>query len=113
MAAGREVLADPSRRAVVHCHMGINRAPSMAFAILLADGWEPVAELDAIRAARPIAKVLYADDTIRWWLRRQGASSAEIVEGVETVAQWHADNPLDEAFAIHRIRIGGRTTEGN
>ena len=34
-----EDLALRGGRVVVHCHMGINRGPSMAFAILLSQGW--------------------------------------------------------------------------
>lgn len=112
VAAVRKVFADPDRRVVVHCHMGINRAPSMAFAILLAQGWDPVEALDAIRTARPIAAVLYATDAISWWLRRQGASPDEIRAGVALVEQWHLDNPHDTYAAISRIRLGERFLGG-
>ena len=37
---------------LTHCHMGINRGPSLGFAILLHQGWDPVDALTAIRAAR-------------------------------------------------------------
>lgn len=39
-------------RVLVHCHMGINRSPSVAFAVLLTLGWQPVDAIAAIRAAR-------------------------------------------------------------
>jgi hypothetical protein len=51
---------------LAHCHMGINRGPSMGFAILLALGWDAREALDAIHAARPIAFVAYAEDALRW-----------------------------------------------
>ena len=35
---------------LTHCHMGINRGPSLGFAVLLAQGWDPVEALDRIRA---------------------------------------------------------------
>ena len=38
-------LEDPDAQVLAHCHMGINRGPSMAYAILLATGMEPVAAL--------------------------------------------------------------------
>ena len=43
---------------LVHCHMGVARGPSAAFAILLARGWH---ELDALRAgtASPDAVPIY------------------------------------------------------
>ena len=44
-------LQNPDSKVVVHCHMGINRGPSMAFAILLALGWKPIDALNAIRHA--------------------------------------------------------------
>jgi hypothetical protein len=37
-----EALADPDAQVLAHCHMGINRGPSMAFAILLGTGMEPL-----------------------------------------------------------------------
>ena len=110
IAAG--VLADPDRRLVVHCHMGINRAPSLTFATLLSLGWDPIGALDTIRATRPIAKVLYADDAISWWLRRNGASSTEVATGIAAVNQWHFDNPFHPGEAITRIRSGGFTSQG-
>ncbi|MGP6204248.1 protein-tyrosine phosphatase family protein [Microbacterium sp. F2] len=36
-----------------HCHMGINRGPSMGFAILLTLGWDPIEALGLIRRERP------------------------------------------------------------
>ena len=51
---------------LAHCHMGINRGPSMGFAVLLALGWDAVEALDAIHAARPIAFLAYAEDALRW-----------------------------------------------
>lgn len=112
-AAGLAALARSDGRLVVHCHMGINRGPSIGFAILLALGWDPLEALDAIRAARPIAKVLYAGDAISWWLRRNGASPTEVSAGVASVNQWHHDNPLDLGWVISRIRFGGPLPGGN
>jgi len=57
-------------RVLVHCHLGVNRGPSLAFAVMLTLGWDPVEALDAIRAARPVATVLHAVDATRWWHRR-------------------------------------------
>ena len=113
IAVGLDVLADPERTLLVHCHMGINRAPSMVFAILLASGWDPIEALEAIRAARPIANILYSDSAISWWLRSQGASPTEVEAGVKAVRQWHRDNPIDVGFAISRIRLGGTNPGGN
>jgi len=112
IGAALDALEDPDRTVLVHCHMGINRAPSMVFAILLALGWEAVDALAAIRSARPIANILYAEDAISWWLRDQGASAEEVAAGVTTVRRWHADNPIDTYAHISRIRLGGSTNGG-
>ena len=113
IAVGLDVLEDPERTLLVHCHKGINRAPSMVFAILLASGWDPIEALEAIRAARPIANILYSDSAISWWLRSQGASPTEVKTGVKAVRQWHRNNPIDVGFAISRIRLGGTNPGGN
>lgn len=63
------VLARPGTAVLAHCHMGVNRGPSMAFAILLGLGSEPVEALEAIRAARPVAAIAYSLDAVDWWGR--------------------------------------------
>src|SRR5450631_1673904 len=68
-----EALEDPDAQVLAHCHMGINRGPSMAFAILLALGLEPVAALTVIRQARPIAAIAYDGDALDWWHRTVNA----------------------------------------
>ena len=35
-------LDDPSAKLLTHCHMGINRGPSVGYAVLLGLGWDPV-----------------------------------------------------------------------
>jgi dual specificity phosphatase 3 len=59
-----EALIEPDTVVLVHCHMGINRGPSMAYRILLELGWDPIEALDAIRKARPIADIAYAGDAL-------------------------------------------------
>jgi dual specificity phosphatase 3 len=48
---------DPDAIVLTHCHAGINRGPSLGFAVLLALDWDPVEAISAIRAARPQANV--------------------------------------------------------
>jgi 8-oxo-dGTP pyrophosphatase MutT (NUDIX family) len=64
-----KALADPAQ-VLAHCHMGIARGPSMALAILLAQGMDADDALAAIRRARPVAEINYARDAIAWWQRR-------------------------------------------
>jgi hypothetical protein len=49
---------NPDAVVLTHCHMGINRGPSLGFAVLLAQGWDPVEAIAAIRAARPAGQRL-------------------------------------------------------
>jgi dual specificity phosphatase 3 len=55
-ATGGKVLA--------HCHMGINRGPSVAFALLLDRGMDPIKAFDLIRRLRPQAGIYYAMDAL-------------------------------------------------
>ncbi len=100
----KDALAHPEAKLMVHCHMGINRGPSMAFAMMLAQGWQPVKALDAIRTARPIAGITYAEDAIRA-LRNLQESRAEVTDDPEIeVQQWFENNYIDVATIIRRIR---------
>jgi len=95
-------------RVVVHCHMGINRGPSMAFAILLSQGWGITEALDAIASARPIVGLIYADDAVRWWGRRNGWTRAQIADGVAEVSRWQTANGIDVSQVIRVIRQAAR-----
>lgn len=108
-------LSTPNARVLVHCHMGINRGPSMAFAALLATGSEPVAALDAIRTARPIAALLYAQDALAWWHARTNAPALVRLEQRNAVTDWMNDHQIDIDTAIRRIRAaeGGRLDFGS
>ncbi|RZS86882.1 protein-tyrosine phosphatase [Motilibacter rhizosphaerae] len=95
------------RDAVVlaHCHMGINRGPSLGFALLLAQGWDPIGAISAIRTARPVANVWYAEDALRWHHGRRGTNPRE---DLKRLAAWRKKNPLD----VVRIIRGVREAEG-
>ncbi len=97
-------LDDPQAQVLAHCHMGINRGPSMAFAILLAIGLEPVAALDAIRSARPIAAIAYADDALDWWHRSSKTPEPVARVQVADVAAWHQEHLLDVRQLIRLMR---------
>jgi dual specificity phosphatase 3 len=100
-------LKNSQAKVVVHCHMGINRGPSMAFAILLALGWEPMAALDAIRASRPIAGIIYADSALHWWHAQKGSDEATLVRDLEQLFLWQYENDIkgDVPWVISRIRL--------
>ncbi len=86
---------------LAHCHMGINRGPSMGFAVLLALGWDAVEALDAIHAARPIAFVAYAEDALRW---QHGDGTPELEEDVRRLRRWRDDNDLRLEDVMRVIR---------
>ena len=100
-----DALADPGARVVIHCHMGVNRAPSMAFAALLELGIDVGDGLTAIRAARPIAAILYAESAIDWFAERSGWTTSQTGEARMRVRAWHAENPSDAQWVISRIRM--------
>lgn len=69
-----DALANPEAVVMMHCHMGINRRPSLGYAALLALGWDSIEALDAIRSTRPIAAIGYAGDALAWHHDRIAAS---------------------------------------
>ena len=89
---------------LTHCHMGINRGPSLGFAVLLHQGWDPVEALAAIRAARPIANVWYADDAVRWHADRHGYHPRE---ALLRLGVWRLAHPLDVVRMIRQQRGSG------
>ena len=107
-----DTLARTEGRVLVHCHMGINRGPSMAVAILLALGWESIAALEAIRSARPIAALIYAGDAVDWWARRCGKSPNQVARARAKVTRWQEANQIDIYGVISRIRLGSSEDEG-
>ena len=100
-----KALETPKAKVVVHCHMGVNRAPSMAYAVLLQLGYGIEEGLHAIRDARPIAAILYADSAIRWFGGRDGWNHAAVIDAQRRVELWHQDNPIDVGWVINRIHV--------
>ena len=95
---------DPDAVVLSHCHMGINRGPSLGFAILLAQGWYPVDAIAAIRAARPQANVWYAADALDWHHARTGVSDTLAAEQHAALATWREANRLDVVRIIRQVR---------
>ncbi|MCW2672985.1 MAG: dual specificity protein phosphatase [Frankiales bacterium] len=93
--------AGPDAIVLTHCHMGINRGPSLGYAVLLHWGWDAIEAIAAIRAARPQANVWYAGDALRWHHKRQGTDPSTDLRRLE---QWRDDNPLDVVRLIRQAR---------
>lgn len=90
--------------AMVHCHMGINRGPSMGFRWLLEDGIEPVEALELIRAARPIAGIIYAESALDHFHRTHGVDSDTAAAQQRAIDEWFRNDPVDVGWVISRVR---------
>ena len=99
-----DALQDPDAIVLTHCHMGINRGPSLGYAVLLAQGWDPVEAIAAVRSAREISAVAYAEDALRWWHRRSEASATQRRSDRARLKAWRRDNPLDVVRIIAQRR---------
>lgn len=92
---------------LAHCHMGINRGPSLGFAILLHQGWDAVDALTAIREAREIAYIDYAGDALVWHHERQGNGMEALWHDLERVSEWRREYQLDMVEVIRKKRLEG------
>lgn len=95
--------ADPGAKVVVHCHLGVNRAPSIVFATLLAMGWDDLDALRRIRDERPIAGIIYAADAVAWHGRRNGHTPQVVAQRRAAVHAWFDRNRLDLGWVIRNI----------
>ena len=100
----QQALRISGAKALVHCHMGINRGPSLAYAVLLAEGWDPIDAIDAIRSARPIAAMGYAEDALAWHHRRTGVSSSTRASDRGRMRAWRTANQIDVVRIIREVR---------
>lgn len=99
-----DALADPNAKVLVHCHMGVNRAPSAVLALLLDQGVGLRRALDAIRTARPVAVIDYATSALDWHLGRSGADARQRRNARRVLARWRRANHLDAVEVIRAIR---------
>jgi len=104
VAAAADLFADPDRKVMVHCHMGVNRGPSMGFAILVSQGYDPIEVLAAIRSARPIAGIIYAEHAIEWWHHTLGTPETDAHRERRRVRDWLNTNVVDVGWVVSRIR---------
>ena len=103
--AARTARQQEGAKLMVHCHMGINRGPSMAFAILLDAGYEVVEALDMIRDARPISGIIYASDAIRAVGEMKDWTDEQIDADITEAYNWFDFNDIDLNSIIHAIRV--------
>ena len=96
-----EALRDPDAVLLVHCHMGINRGPTMAYRILLELGSDPIDALDTIREARPIADIGYAADALDHYHRVHDASEDSRIHDRDRLEAWRRGYPTT---GLHMVR---------
>ena len=104
-------LEDPHAVVLTHCHMGVNRGPSLGFAVLLGLGLEPADALRALQAARPVAYAYYAEDAVEWWLAHRGIAGSEATRHREAFARARHENPVDVVHVIADIRSAERDAD--
>lgn len=97
-------LADPDAKVLVHCHMGVNRAPSAAFGLLLSQGLTVREALSAIRTARSVAVIDYADDALDWYLGKTGAEARAKAGARRSLTMWRKAHQIDKFAVIRQIR---------
>ena len=88
---GLRALRRPGTRLLVHCTLGMHRAPAMALAILGAMGWPLPVAMQTIQKCRPV--VYFADayvDSVRECLEQRA---------------WKRD-PAAKMQSSHRYRVG-------
>lgn len=99
-----QALTDPGAKVLIHCHMGVNRAPSAVFALLLEQGMTVREALTAVRSARPVAVIDYADDALTWHLERVGAEAPARSGARRSLTMWRRANQIDKLAVIRQIR---------
>ncbi len=104
-------LEDPDAVVLTHCHMGVNRGPSLGFAVLLGLGLEPVEALRSLQEARPVASAYYAEDAVLWWAERNGLGRDEAEAHLEALAKHREDQRLDVVHVIADIRSAERDAD--
>jgi dual specificity phosphatase 3 len=96
---------DPEGKVMVHCHMGINRAPSLAFYILIREGYAPAEALTLIRDARPIAACFYAESAWDTYADDKNLSDGERIEGEVAIMMFFDERKIDLRRVIHEVRV--------
>lgn len=104
----REALAAPGTKVLLHCHMGVNRAPSATLAVLLDQGFGLREALEAIRAARPIAVIDYADSVLEWHLGRVRSDARRRRNARRVLSRWRASHGLNPEDVIRQLRAQER-----
>ena len=102
------------RPTLIHCHMGVNRAPSLAgLAMVALHGWEPIPAWWAIREARPMAWAYYLPNGYRWlaeednyylWAKTTKATPEDLLYAADVIDEHLRTNASSIRHVIRTIR---------
>ena len=95
----------PGAVVLAHCALGQARGPSMAYAVLLDQGYEPGEALLMITRARPEAKASYAEHALDWHLTRTGADESQRTAAFASLRA--ARGQVGRVAAPPPLRVGG------
>ncbi|WP_157412122.1 dual specificity protein phosphatase [Agreia sp. Leaf283] len=73
---------------------GINRGPSMGFAILIAQGWDPIEASTCMKASRPIMRAVYAEQAVDWWSPKNAQPLGVAEREIARIQTWRAINQV-------------------
>ena len=62
------------RNVLMQCHLGVARAPSAAYAVLLSRGMDECSALELVLRQRPVATATYASEAYEWFSNEQRTS---------------------------------------
>lgn len=96
--------ADPQAKVLIHCHMGVNRAPSAVLAVLMDQGISLRDALNLIRDARPVAVIDYAGSVVNWYCQRHGCDGRTKRNLRRTLVRWRQSHHIDGQAVIRQIR---------
>lgn len=96
--------SDPEAKVLIHCHMGVNRAPSAVLAVLMDQGFSLRDGLNLIRDARPVAVIDYAGSVINWYCQRHGCDGRTKRNLRRALVRWRQSHHIDGQEVIRQIR---------
>ena len=73
------------RNVLLQCHLGVARAPSAAYAVLLSRGLDECSALELVMRQRPVATATYASEAYEWFT--QDRATPEQVSYLELLRQ--------------------------
>ena len=103
---------------LIHCHMGVNRAPSLAGVVLVAFyNYHPSIVWKMLRSCRPMAWAYYLPNGYRWlatnqkWLQVRDVEPEALLTAADDIEQQLRLNKDSIDHVIRTIRVMERNRE--